>query len=71
MMIYNLKDEKGNIKAGNESYLCIEKNRDGEVKDIRIDYQAEFFNFQEPIDSSTKQLIPDNDRIHLDIVEYI
>lgn len=64
MMIYNLKDEKGNTKAGNESYLCIEKNRDGEVKDIKVDYQAEYFNFQEAIDSSTKQFIPDNERIY-------
>ena len=65
MMIYNLKDVKGNVKAGNESYLCIEKNRDGEVKDVKVDYQPpQFFNFQEALDIPTKETAESEERLY-------
>jgi len=64
MMIYNIKDEKGNSKAGNESFLCIEKNRDGEVKDVRVDYQPQFFHFQEALDIHTRQIVEPEERLY-------
>lgn len=64
MMIYNLKDVKGNVKAGNESYICVEKNRDGEVKDVKVDYQPQFFNFQEALDIATKQTAESEERLY-------
>ena len=63
-MIYNLKDVKGNVKAGNESYICVEKNRDGEVKDVKVDYQPQFFNFQEALDIATKQTAESEERLY-------
>ena len=64
IMIYN-KQEKGKmLNIGEETYLCIEKNRDGQLKDIPVDFLPQYMLFQNKTDNYTKQLIPDNDRIH-------
>ncbi|NCB72904.1 MAG: hypothetical protein EOM45_14125, partial [Clostridia bacterium] len=52
MMIYNIKDEK--TQAIKDSYVCVEKNRDGEVRDMKVDYQPQHFHFQEALDVPTK-----------------
>jgi len=45
MMIYNIKDDV--TQEVQDSFICVEKNRDGEVKDIRVDYRPQYFDFRE------------------------
>lgn len=63
MMIYNIKDET--TQAIKDSFICIEKNRDGEVKDIRVDYHQNHFHFQESLDIPTKQIVEEEERIYI------
>lgn len=49
MMIYNIRKE-GSPKI-ESSFLCVEKNRDGELKDVQVDFQPEHYHFQERLPS--------------------
>lgn len=55
MMIYNIR-EKG-TPAIKDSYICVEKNRDGELRDIKVDFFPHHFHFQEALDTPTKQVV--------------
>lgn len=56
MAIYNIPDKEGNIEVGKNSFLCILKNRDGALGDIRIEGQMEYYSFQEALDIPTRQM---------------
>lgn len=47
IMIYNIMDPDGTVEVGRETYLCIQKNRDGQLEDVRVDFLPQFMHFQE------------------------
>lgn len=69
MAIYNIPDDEGTVEVGKNSYLCILKNRDGALGDIRIQGDMQYYEFKEsnnppPIQQNPrKQTKPDDDRI--------
>ncbi len=54
--IYNIPDKDGNLNIGKNTYICILKNRDGGLGDIKVDGQMEYYRFQEALDTTTKQI---------------
>jgi replicative DNA helicase len=55
IMIYNIMDHEGNVEVGRETYLCIQKNRDGQLEDVRVEFMPQFMDFQEMSRSSSNQ----------------
>lgn len=64
LAIYNIPDEEGNIEVGKNSLLCILKNRDGALGDIRIEGQMEYYHFQEALNLSTRQIVEPEERLY-------
>lgn len=62
--IYNIPNEEGNIEVGKNSLLCILKNRDGALGDIRIEGQMEYYHFQEALNLSTRQIVEPEERLY-------
>ena len=46
IMIWNRPDENKIVDVGHETYLCIAKNRDGQLKDMYVKYEPQFYNFE-------------------------
>ena len=55
MAIYNLPNEDGTLEVGKNSYLCILKNRDGALGDIRIEGDMQYYEFKESSNTQPMQ----------------
>ena len=55
IMIYNIMDPDGTVEVGRETYLCIQKNRDGQHEDMRVDFLPQFMHFQESTNYTKSQ----------------
>ncbi len=70
MAIYNLPNEDGTLEVGKNSYLCILKNRDGALGDIRIEGDMQYYQFKESSNTKPmqqkpkKQYKPDEERLY-------
>lgn len=58
MAIYNLPNSDGTIEVGKNSFLCILKNRDGALGDIRIEGDMQFYEFKESSNTQPMQQKP-------------
>ena len=47
IMIYNVKEKGRLLNIGEKTYLCVEKNRDGEIKDLPVNFEPKFMTFSD------------------------
>ena len=65
MAIYNVPDKKTKaVVVGQDTYICILKNRDGALGDIAFEGHMQYYSFQERLDEGTKQMAESQDTLY-------